>query len=223
MSYILFYSKVDKFSQQFISLLTQTGQINNFIPISVDKDVNGKRPNVVTKYQIASVPTIIVNNQKLSGVKAFEWVEKQSLQNNRPINTKEQHINPQTIKQATNRPLTSVLSGFEEDSSFAVIGNYDDKNRPSVGFCNQAVPGVSSSMIPGTEDDSVAERRKGGFLMQDDSLCNTGIGGSGSPESTTKQQQSMEKSQQFENKFEQMQKQRQLEDDMNKRAAQPYQ
>ncbi|CAK0740712.1 hypothetical protein CCP3SC1AL1_1100004 [Gammaproteobacteria bacterium] len=225
MSYILFYSKVDKFSKQLISKLSESGEIRNFAAICVDKDVStGQRPAIINKYQITSVPTIIVNNQKLSGVHAFKWVEKQSQPSSSgsTMNTRAQVNVPKTRAPVQSQ---NVISGYD-DNTFAVVGEYDDKNRPSVGYCQQASSAEDVSRMTHTDDDSYAERMKGGFIMKDDALTPSSIqynGSNGGVEETSKSKQHVQKSQEFEDKFEKMQRERQQEDDYNKKQAQPFQ
>jgi hypothetical protein len=223
MSYILFYSKVDQFSKQLIGKLSESGEIRNFAAICVDKNpATGQRPAIINKYKITSVPTIIVNNQKLSGVHAFKWADTTAAQGSSSMNTRAQVSIPsvRTPVQAQN-----IIGGYD-NNNFAVVGEYDDKNRPSIGFCNQARSAEDVQRINSTEDDSYAERMKGGFVLQDDVLAPSqyaGGSGSGGLEETSKMRQQAQKSQEFENKFEQMQKARQQEDDYNKKQAQPFQ
>jgi hypothetical protein len=75
MSYILFYSNFCKHSEKFIRILEQSGQAIYFSKINVDKNKQGKRPKIMYDYKISEVPSIIINNQILVGVKAFKWLQ----------------------------------------------------------------------------------------------------------------------------------------------------
>lgn len=73
-NYILFYSNYCKHSYKLINALEQTGQAIYFNKISVDKNRQGKRPEIMYKYNINVVPTLIVDNKLLAGETAFKWL-----------------------------------------------------------------------------------------------------------------------------------------------------
>jgi hypothetical protein len=62
--------------------LEKGGLIDNFVKVCVDKDSSGKRSDMVQKYSITKVPTLIVEDgRKLIGLSAINWVEEKISQN----------------------------------------------------------------------------------------------------------------------------------------------
>ncbi len=77
MSYLLFYSNHCKYSRQFISILERSNHSVYFYKICVDRDNNKRiRHPLVFKCNITEVPTIIVDDNKYIGMRAFEWLSR---------------------------------------------------------------------------------------------------------------------------------------------------
>ncbi len=82
-AYILFYSKYCKYSRYYIKELEKYRDINkSFQKICIDK-VNGqlhdREKQLLKKYKIKGVPSIVINNNVLLGQDAFKWLSSESM------------------------------------------------------------------------------------------------------------------------------------------------
>lgn len=78
MGYILFYSNYCEHSTRYIDILQRSGVDTYFMKICIDRNVNnGLRPKIMYKYNIESVPSIIVEDNTLYyGKNALLWLDK---------------------------------------------------------------------------------------------------------------------------------------------------
>lgn len=104
--YLLFFSKKCKYSAKFVELLRKINEIEFFNCVEVVK-VRGRYPELVYKYNIKEVPTIIVNGEMMVGNNAFRWVK-----------SKIKNLNYQVSSQDTRANKTPVVSGYSPTSSF---------------------------------------------------------------------------------------------------------
>lgn len=146
MSYILFYSNFCKFSERFISILEKTGEANFFVKICVDKNQStGKRHELVARYKVVEVPSILVENRLLAGRSAFGWLKSridrvsqeppgkfypgEESRNIRPeVNTRTSGTREMTASQEGIRPFFEggVSGGITE--SCVIIGDTSDNS-----------------------------------------------------------------------------------------------
>lgn len=163
MTYLLFYSKYCKFSKQFISTLEKTREYQNFKMVSVEKK-NGKRPDIVAKYNVREVPTIVINGNILSGEKAFAWL-------NNVINSSGRQISSMSTRQ--NKTIENVISGFAPDSNF--IGANCPEQWNNANDSSSVIGELLSQRIITPEENSFSkEQRESGFVMTSDNI--TGLG-----------------------------------------------
>jgi hypothetical protein len=170
--YLLFYSKKCKYSVKFLQLLHDIGEENFFRLVDVAK-VNGKLPDMVRKYRVTEVPTIIVNGNFYKGKSAFKWLE-----------SKIKNINHQVSSQDTRANKVPVVSGYCPDlnyegsntslsgtTSFAVIDNYQKIETP----------------------DAEKEYERTPFELKSDNITNGSIATDDRPDRVSKLDQDLEK------------------------------
>ena len=154
MSYILFYSNYCKYSEKFITILEKTGEANFFAKICVDKlQGESKRPPIVYKYDVKEVPTIIVENRKLSGREAFSWL-KSRIENSQQTlpSVGSRDVKPEINQRFTGDESTGVKPFFDGASpgsfseSFMIIGDVHD-----------------TSIITAETDDDINKKSKYGI------------------------------------------------------------
>jgi hypothetical protein len=144
MSYVLFYSNYCKFSEKFISILEKTGEANFFVKICVDKSQStGKRHELVSRYRVSEVPSIVVEGKLLAGREAFGWLKSridrvsqeppgkfypgEESRNNRPeINIRTSGSREMTNMQESIRPFFEGGTSGGIADSCVVIGDTGD-------------------------------------------------------------------------------------------------
>lgn len=102
--YLLFFSKQCKYSVKFIELLRKINEIEFFNCVEVVK-IKGRYPELVYKYNIKEVPTIIVNGEMMVGNNAFRWVKSKIKNLNYSISSQDTRVNK-----------TPVVSGYSSSS-----------------------------------------------------------------------------------------------------------
>lgn len=132
---ILFYSDKCKYCTLFINKLHNENMLSNFKLINVHE--LKQIPTAVT-----NVPTIIVNNINvpLSGINAFEWLEKSKYfyQRTNNVNVKVNHIN---INQDTSMCVENTKINKPSDI-YANLKDEDDDKRTKIKF-NGATQNIS--------------------------------------------------------------------------------
>lgn len=128
--YILFYSKKCKYSINFINILHKINARGYFSFITVDRDQRtGQRNRFVNQYQVSQVPTIIVNDKKMVGAEAFQWLRSiiydMGLKGPQSIDTRQNkegsHINPRNFEEDENEQERG-LEGFDStDNNFMSV------------------------------------------------------------------------------------------------------
>lgn len=109
MPYVLFYSSLCKHSKKFVQILDRSQVSKFFIKILVDVNPQtNRRPDLVYNYGIKEVPTIIIDENILPGVEAFNWLKKAI-----------EYENPASISSRQNKPRESL----KEYSSSQENGN----------------------------------------------------------------------------------------------------
>jgi hypothetical protein len=116
--------------------------------------VNGKYPELVTKYRIKEVPTIVVNGEVYTGPKAFKWLEK-----------KIKNMNHQISSQDTRANKTPIISGYMPDSSFENLQGSGDVQGNSM-FCS-----INNSQKIETPDQD-SDYQKTPFVLPSDNITN---------------------------------------------------
>ena len=168
MSYILFYSSFCKYSRKFIEVLEKSGESTFFIKVCVDADQNGQRPETIYRYSIDRVPTVIVENQKLSGGQAFEWLKMRINNSNDQVNTVSTRTNKQSIHM--NQLNQQKPSNQNELNSFNMDGG-SMTNHFTEQFQNLDGNNPQQQQIytPDNEEDIQAARR-GNFNLPQNSI-----------------------------------------------------
>lgn len=162
MSYLLFYSNYCKHSKLFINFLEQSGYSHNFNKICVDRDSSGKRPKIITQYNISRIPSIIINGDLLTDINAFKWLDTK-------INNIESVPRP-------NDPMPSRMNKIENIKDYSdnkVLLPYDGEGGVNNITDNcVSVSNNHDSFIEYPEDNGefITDRHNPGFIMKDDNL-----------------------------------------------------
>lgn len=159
MTYVLFYSNYCKFSHKFIDILEKSGEATYFAKICVDKDQNGQRSNIISKYGITEVPTVLIENRQLAGYNAFIWLKNRIDNSQDQINTlstrqNKQQVSMQQLNQTKNIP--TELEGF---SSNCFNSNFSDSHLQISNIEN------SSSILTPKDTDDIEQARRGNFII----------------------------------------------------------
>lgn len=122
--YVLFYSKKCKYCVNFINILHKINARGYFSFVTVDRNPQtGQRNRFVNQYQVSQVPTIIVNDKKMVGAEAFQWLRSiiydMGLKGPQSIDTRQNkdgsHINPQNFdKDEDQNQEENGLEGFDD-------------------------------------------------------------------------------------------------------------
>lgn len=165
--YILFYSKKCKYSVNFINILHKINARGYFSFVTVDRNPQtGQRNRFVNQYQISQVPTIIVNDKKMVGAEAFQWLRSiiydMGLKGPQSIDTRQNkdgsHINPQNFDEDEGE---CELEGFDNtDNNFMSVENTansrieyvpedGETRRPSDGY--NSISSQYQSILPADE------------------------------------------------------------------------
>lgn len=119
---ILVYSNYCKYSAQFINLLqTNENLLNLFVPLSIDPNKNGKRPEEFYSLQnylqslgsgISKVPSILLPSNDgslifLEGNDAFKWLESKVVSNGSNSNGSNSNGNS-NIEQFENKEVSGI-------------------------------------------------------------------------------------------------------------------
>ena len=160
MAYLLFYSNYCVYSQKFIKILENSQDNGFFYRIPVDKDSNGLRPEQIYKYKIDEVPTIIVDNSKLSGIHAFRWLQSRSKQNT-SIQTRQHKIqmSPSEKNKIPNQSQSGPLPFNKSNNDFLSV---DDVNVPLPDIVEESDPRIQNRSHPN-------------FILSDDNIIQTPI------------------------------------------------
>jgi thiol-disulfide isomerase/thioredoxin len=127
--YVLFYSSYCKASARFIQALEKTGESIYFDKVCVDVDNNGDRPNIVKRYRVRKVPSVIANGELYQGIACFKWFnEKIKNKNNTGLNSREN----KRVEKIESNGMRKTEQGYEfkrkkcliDDAD--VIGGIDD-------------------------------------------------------------------------------------------------
>jgi hypothetical protein len=146
-----------------------------FTMIDVAK-VNGKYPELVRRYNIKEVPTIVVNGEVYMGQKAFKWLEK-----------KIKNMNHQISSQDTRANKTPIISGYMPDSSFENLQGGGDVQGNSM-FCS-----INNSQKIETPEETDTEYKKSSFILASDNITNGQTVSDGRPDRKSKMDLDLEK------------------------------
>lgn len=166
MSYILFYSNYCKYSHKFINILEKSGEASFFAKICVDKDPRtGKRPPVIQKYNIKEVPTVIVENQKLEGYKAFSWLQSRIENSQDQVNSLQSRQNKQSVNL---QQLNQNNEATNKIEAYATKTNFIDNFVELSGNNNS-----TTIYTPSSEED--IKSKKGNFILPDDNITSVAM------------------------------------------------
>lgn len=165
MSYILFYSNYCKYSKKFINILEKTGEATFFVKISVEKDPKtNQRPQILNKYGVIEVPTIIVENKKLAGYSAFKWLHSRIENSQDQVNSLSSRQNKQTIdmQQLNQQKQENTIEPFYTGTTVNLTDN-----------CVQLGDTDTQQIYTPSQDEEVS--RENNFKLQDDNLTSVAI------------------------------------------------
>lgn len=202
MSYILFYSNYCKFSEKFITILEKTGEANFFVKICVDKNQDtGKRHELVSRYRVVEVPSIIIESKLLAGREAFGWlksrIDKISQDPPGKFHPGEESRNKKPTVNMRN-------SGKASEEESGVKPFFDGINGGIIDNC-VVVGDTFDTTIYTPQDDSDVSRTSKFELQSDSILGGPGVGGS---EEKSSAKDSL-KTKQFENEYNRLLQERQ--------------
>lgn len=125
--YLLFTSSYCKYSKLFVKNLIEAKEDKFFQEISVDKQKNGRRPEIVFTYGIKEVPTIIVDETVYVGKDAFKWLARKIKNLNHAVSSQSTRMNKHET-QTHQRPIAQTppvsLDGYQcqQSGSFGISG-----------------------------------------------------------------------------------------------------
>ena len=160
MSYILFFSNHCPYSKKFIKFFEQTEIALYIVRICVDKNEFGERPKQIKSYGITEVPTIIVDNNRLSGIDAFTWLKKTG-ETDDTLSTTHTRLNKSNLNEIKNeqnneQPGNGPLP-FDNNFSNNFSSGLVDLNNINRG-------------IPTSNDENIDKKTVGRFNLQDDNI-----------------------------------------------------
>jgi glutaredoxin len=133
--YLLFTSSYCRYSKLFVKNLIEAKEEKFFKEISVDKQPNGKRPEIVFKYGIKEVPTIIVDNTPYVGKDAFKWLARKIKNLNHAVSSQNTRLNKNDTSVSESQAGISLdgyscpqaaapgISGKSSFASFGAVGS----------------------------------------------------------------------------------------------------
>lgn len=158
--YLLFYSNYCKYCKKFIDVLEKIPEAKYFNPVCVDKK-NGKRDDLVFKYKIKEVPTIIVDSRYYVGKDCFAW-----------LSSKIKDVNSQVSSHNTRNNKTILSPNSNNTGNFALLNSEIQENFAGTSnFCSLNY----QEGIPTPEEGEDFSR--GEFHLPNDDLSGLGNGG----------------------------------------------
>ena len=152
--YLLFFSKKCKYSKKFVEILHELGEENFFRFVEVIK-IRGEYPQLVKKYRIKEVPTIVVNSEVFVGKDAFKWLE-----------SKIKNVNHSVSSQDTRSNKVPTISGYSADNSSASL-HTNDENFSGTSMYSK-LNDYQSIPTP----DAETEYKRTPFILPSDNLTN---------------------------------------------------
>ena len=168
---ILFYSPKCKHSKNFIEYFKDLPEYNHFKFVCVDKNKNGQRDPLIKRLNIKRVPSIYIDEDIYEGEYAFKWLSH-LLENYSNMNSRQIGNNREYISEHTSvQPVESIQPLDTNGLNYQIIGDPNDTRIITPGAEDLVNPETGETVY--TSNSSKKKRRNQNDSLKSQQLENT--------------------------------------------------
>ena len=122
---ILFYSPRCKHSKNFIEYFKDLPEYNHFKFICVDKNKNGQRDPMIKRLNIKRVPSLFIEDEIYEGEYAFKWLSV-LIENYSNMNSRQMSNGREYIPEQRVQPVEPIQPLDSKGLNYQIIGDPND-------------------------------------------------------------------------------------------------